>query len=95
MTWLVLAHFVILTFLSFHRDKLRSSASLKSAWDWFVAVFFSQAALTVFRAGNYDDNDLVLVEIWATGFVWFFLGMSILQLRSLFVDDTLSSSNKY
>jgi hypothetical protein len=87
MTWLILTQLVILSFLSFNKDRLKSTASLRLAWNWYICVFFAHAFFTIFRASNYKDMDLALVEIWATGFVWLFLGMSIFQLPSLFLGD--------
>ena len=88
MTWLILAQLVNLSLISYNKDKLKSTASLRSAWNWFFGVFFSHAFFTLFRAGNYID--LALVEIWATGFVWLFLGMSTFQLPSLFLGEDVN-----
>ena len=88
MTWIILIQLLVLVFLSVNRDKLESTVNLKPAWGWFSGVFLSQAAMTLFRAGYYDDTEeLMLVEIWTSGLVLFFLGMSVLQLPSLFTGD--------
>ena len=92
MTWIILFLFLLLSFLSVYRDKLESTANLKPAWCWFSGVFLSQAVMTCFRAGYHDDREnLMLVEIWTPGLVLFFLGMSIIQLPSLFLDKRTGS----
>ena len=92
MTWLILTQLVILSLISYNKDKLKSTVSLRLSWNWFSGVFFSHAFFTLFRAGNYNDMDLALVEIWATGFAWLFLGMSIFQLPSLFLGEEASNT---
>ena len=90
MTWIILIHLLVLVFLSFNHKKLKSASNLRPAWGWFSCVFFSQAAMSCFSAyitinhGSSPD-DMMLLEIWANGFVWFFIGMSILFLPSLFL----------
>jgi uncharacterized membrane protein len=86
MTWIILIQLLVLVFLSFNHKKLESTSNLRPAWGWFSCVFVSQAAMTFFRARYHDDvEELMLVEILANGFVWFFIGMSILFLPSLFL----------
>ena len=87
MIWLILTHLLILSCLSYNKERLKSNESLRLAWKWFTGVFFSQALLTIFRVGNYKSADLGLVEIWSNGFVWLFIGLSISQLPSLFSGD--------
>ena len=89
MTWIILIQLLVLVFLSFNHKKLVSASNLRPAWYWFSGVFWSQAAMSCFSAfitifrGSPDD--MMLLEIWANGFVWFFIGMSILFLPSLFL----------
>jgi len=87
MTWLIITYFLVLVFLSYKKDALKSTISLHLAWTWFTAVFFSQAFMTLFRAVNFNDLSYGLVEIWANGFTWFFLGLSLIQLPSLFLGE--------
>ena len=48
--------------------------------------------MTFFRARYHDDvEELMLVEILANGFVWFFIGMSIFFLPSLFLGKPTGS----
>ncbi len=83
MNWLILTQLLILSFLSFNQDKLKSTNSLRLSWHWFSSVFFVQAAFTLFRM----DGPSLNVEIWANGFVWLGLGMSIFQLPSIFLGE--------
>lgn len=87
MLWLILTQLIVLSFLSYHSGKWKAPSALRLSWRWFSGVFFSQALLTVFRAGCFRDQDFPLVEIWADGFTWFFIGMSILQLSNLFFEE--------
>ena len=92
MTWIILIQLLVLVFLSFNHKKLESTSNLRPAWGWFSCVFVSQAAMTLFRAGYYDNpQDLMLMEIWTSGLVLFFVGMSILQLPSLFLGKSTGS----
>ncbi len=92
MTWIILIQLLVLVFLSFNHKKLESASNLRPAWGWFSGVFLSQAAMTFFRAGiMMMSEELMLVEIWTNGFVWFFIGMSILFLPSLFLGKPTSS----
>ena len=92
MTWIILIQLLVLVFLSFNHKKLESASNLRPAWGWFSCVFVSQAAMTFFRA-RYHDNaeDLMLLDIWASGSVWFFIGMSIFFLPSLFLGKPTGS----
>ena len=87
MNWIIISYILLLGVLTFNKDRFGSSDPLKLAWQWFSGVFFAQAFFTLFRAGNHDDTDLVLVEIWANGSVWLFIGMSIIQLPRLLASD--------
>ena len=91
MTWIILIQLLVLVFLSFNHKKLESASNLRPAWGWFSCVFVSQAVMTFFRANCDDVDELMLVEIWANGFVWFFIGMSILFLPSLFLGKPTGS----
>jgi hypothetical protein len=92
MTWIILIQLLVLVFLSFNHKKLESTSNLRPAWGWFSCVFVSQAAWTFFRTSCHDHpEDLMLIEIWASGFVWFFIGMSIFFLPSLFLGKPTGS----
>jgi len=89
MTWIILIQLLVLVFLSFNHKKLVSASNLRPAWYWFSGVFWSQAAMSCFSAFitiiRGIPDAVMLIEIWANGFVWFFIGMSILYLPSLFL----------
>ena len=95
MTWIILIQLLVLVFLSFNHKKLESASNLRPAWYWFSGVFLSQAAMSCFSAYitiNRGIPDAVMLpEIWTNGFVWFFIGMSILFLPSLFLGKPTSS----
>jgi len=95
MTWIILIQLLVLVFLSFNHKKLESASNLRPAWGWFSCVFLSQAAMSCFSAYitiNRGIPDVVILpEIWTNGFVWFFIGMSILFLPSLFLGKPTSS----
>ena len=93
MTWIILISIACpLSFYPFTEISWNQLVNLRPAWGWFSGVFLSQAAMTLFRAGCYDDpEDLMLVEIWTSGLVLFFLGMSVLQLPSLFLGKPTGS----
>ena len=90
MIWLILTHFLVLTFLSFHQDRLKSTDSLRPAWKSFLCVFFVNALFTLFRAVNFDSQGLLFVEIWANGFIWLFLGLSLYKATGLFFGEEKS-----
>ncbi|MDG1357488.1 MAG: hypothetical protein P8P36_04775 [Akkermansiaceae bacterium] len=91
MTWIILFLFLVLSYLSVYRDKLESTADLKPAWCWFSGVFFSQAVMTFFRvAWHHDPAGVMVGEICTSGLVYFFVGMSILKLPSLFLGKSTS-----
>jgi|GEM_PF-1565155 len=89
MTWIILIQLLVLVFLSFNHKKLVSASNLRPAWYWFSGVFWSQAAMSCLSAFitimRGIPDAVMLIEIWANGFVWFFIGMSILYLPSLFL----------
>ena len=95
MTWIILIQSLVLVFLSFNHKKLESASNLRPAWGWFSCVFLSQAAMSCFSAYitiiRGIPDAVMLLEIWANGFVWFFIGMSILFLPSLFLGKPTSS----
>lgn len=76
MNWFLVAYLVALTYLTVQRKD-----SLSTAWSWLGILAISHFVFALFRAGNATNpRDLILVEIWANGFQWLFLGLSILSL---------------
>ncbi|MFT6794752.1 MAG: hypothetical protein ACJAR1_002767 [Rubritalea sp.] len=90
MNWIILTQLIILCFLSLNQDKLKSTVVLRLSWHWLLAIFFTQAAFTLFRMGGPSLS----VEMWANGITWLCLGMSIFQLPYLLLgeDKTLSTT---
>ncbi len=85
MNWILIAYLVVLVFLSTRQAALPRDASLRTAWKWFAVIPLSEFFFTLVRAGNSrDSQDLLLVEIWATGFAWLLLGISLFCLRGIF-----------
>lgn len=91
MTWLLIAYLLVLGFLSFHKGGSQSAEGLKGAWRWFAFVPLSHALFTLFRVANHNDRDIVLVEIWANGFAWLFMGISILKLSGAILGSEKNS----
>jgi len=89
--WIFLTQLLVLSFVTFRKERWDSPEELKSAWKWFSFIPFSHAFFTLFRADKYDHPDLVLVEIWANGFAWLFLGFSLLKLSSFMLSDQKDS----
>jgi hypothetical protein len=85
MTWMLIAYLFGLLYVAVNRNKLAKSVSLRAAWVWFALVPLSQFVFALFRAGNIrSTTDLALVEIWADGIGWLFLGISLLCLTGMF-----------
>ena len=88
ITWLLIAYLLALTFLSINRQKFSDTGSLRMAWLWLAGVPLSHFFFSLFRAGNFGSTrDLALVEIWADGFAWLLLGISLLCLAGILAPD--------
>jgi hypothetical protein len=83
MNWFLVAYLVALAYLT-----VQKKDSLGSAWFWLGILAFSHTVFALFRAGNATNpRDLILVEIWANGFEWLFLGLSIRSLAGVLKKD--------
>jgi hypothetical protein len=81
MNWILIAYLLGMLYLATRREKLSDLVAFRTAWICFALIPLSDAFLTVFRAGNFNDaRDLALVEIWAEGLAWAFFGLSLLFL---------------
>lgn len=84
MTWILIVYMVALVCLAANRERLPKNVSLGGAWIWFSLVPISRFVFALFRAGNLrNPKDLALVEIWADGIGWLFLGISFFCLSGL------------
>lgn len=88
---MAVAQLLILGFFTFHHDRWASLEPIERAWNRLGVMAFCQAVFTLFRAANFNDPDLVLVEIWANGFSWLFLGMSVFSLSALLREPSAES----
>ncbi|MEP4077022.1 hypothetical protein [Haloferula sp.] len=94
MTWIFPVYIVALAYLTVQKDLGDSKASLAGAWSWLAGLAISQFVFALFRAGNArNTRDMILVEIWANGFAWLFLGFSMFCLGAALRkgQDTLPS----
>ena len=81
MMWLQIVYFLILVYFVIDQSKISDKGFFRGAWITFAAIPIINAAFTLFRAGNHDDpQNLLLVEIWANGFALLFFGISFLIL---------------
>ena len=100
MTWILGAYLIALLYLSVRREKSSDNGSFRQAWITFAMIPFSHFFFTLVRAGNYPNpRDLALIEIWANGFEWLLLGISLMFLtgtiapnRSPYTDTGRSSN---
>ena len=84
MNLILPAYLLALVYISAQRDRRSTMPSLRAAWIWFAMIPISHFVFTLFRAGSTPNvRDLALVEIWADGFAWLFLGISMLCLTSV------------
>jgi len=94
MTWILVAYLIALIYLSTRREKSSSNASLRQAWITFALIPLSHFVFTLFRIGNYQHpRDLALIELWATGFEWLLLGISLLFLTGTIAPENSSHSD--
>jgi hypothetical protein len=85
MNWLVIALLLALTVASCQPYVAVNRGSLRAAWMWLAAVPLGSFVMALFRAGNLrNPRDIVLIEVWADGFTWLFLGLGILCLGRAF-----------
>jgi hypothetical protein len=84
MTWIVVAHLLVLAFFTVNTGRIASPHSLRYAWRWLAAVATSHIVFNVIRQENiHDSSDMARIELWADGFQWLFLGFSIYCLSSV------------
>lgn len=85
MKWILIAYLFALVYIAVNRSRFPKRGSLRSAWVWFALVPITQFVFTLFRAGTGGSGKaLFLVETWADGIGWLFLGISLLCLTDLF-----------
>ena len=83
MNWFFAAYLIALAFLTAQKSVGLRRNSLVSAWSWLAMLAISHFVFALFRAGNSrDPRDMLLIEIWANGFEWLFLGISMFCLAS-------------
>lgn len=85
MTYIAAAYLLALVYISTRQPRSPAFPSLKTAWIWLALIPLSQFFFTVFRSANIRaPSGLALVEIWANGFGWLFLGLSMFCLTGAF-----------
>jgi hypothetical protein len=90
MTWLLIAYLIALLYIALRRGTSGNADAYRRAWIAFAAIPLSHFFFTLLRAGNFGDSrDLALVEIWADGFEWLLLGISM-----LFLTGTLAPNSR-
>lgn len=81
MTWIFAAYLLGLFYFLANPEKVANKAGFRSAWIWLGMVPIANFVFALFRAGNIrSGGDMALVEIWADGIGWLFLGISLLVL---------------
>ena len=95
MTWIFVLYAVLLFALVFERKRVVNESLFRIAWILYACVPFSQAFFTLFRAGcSGSPQKLVLVEIWATGFAWLFLGISSIVLLNALIPGSPAANRE-
>ncbi len=85
MNWILAAYLLALVYLSVHQQRSPAFPSMRAAWVWLALIPLSQFFFTLTRAANIrDPRSLALTEIWANGFEWLFLGISMICLTGAF-----------
>ena len=81
MTWLLTTYLIGLLYFAAKSENVPNKEAFRTAWIWFALIPVSNFVFALFRAGNIGSTrDLALVEIWADGFGWLFLGISFFVL---------------
>ncbi|HOG93157.1 MAG TPA: hypothetical protein PLE80_06260 [Opitutaceae bacterium] len=94
MKTFLIVYLISLVYTSFQKGKIIRPSSLRSAWTWFAWTGIVEVIFTFIRAGAYGryrgprDNDLALIEVWASGISWLFLVISIFALRNALTEAT-------
>jgi hypothetical protein len=85
MHWLLIAQLLVLTFVSVRMDAAAARGGLTMAWCCLAAAPLSRFVMALFRAGNMGiARDMALIEVWADGLTWLFVGLSIFCLGRAF-----------
>ena len=88
MTWLLASYLIGLLYFAAKPEKISTKGAFRTAWIWFALIPVSNFVFALFRAGSIrSTRDLALVEIWADGFGWLFLGISFFVLIGSLVPD--------
>ena len=95
--WFVLAYGAGLFYLLLNKDKIADVSKFRQAWMQYTMAIFTEFAFTVFRAVNYaSPQKMLLVEIWAKGISWLFIGLSLLALlKAILPDGDESEINEF
>ena len=84
--WILVIYGVFLFYLAVDRKRIINQSSFRLAWMFYAAIAFSHAFFTLFRAGSLrSPQGLALVEIWANGFAWLFLGIGLVALLNALI----------
>ena len=96
MTALLTGYLVGLFYLAINSDKIASKDAFRVAWIFFSLIPVSHCVFTLFRAGNIGGrtSSLVLVEIWADGFAWLFLAISLFCLLGALLPEEKHFNDK-
>ena len=93
MNWFFAAYLIALAYLTVHKNGSHTS-SLPKPWCWLAMLPITHFVFALFRAGNVrDTRDMVLIEIWANGFEWLFVGISMFTLAGVLKSDQTDTSN--
>ncbi len=94
-SWLYLAYGAGLFLLLFRREKVGNTFLFCVAWVFYALAVLCIPLFTIMRAVHYrSPSKMALVEIWAYGISWTFVGVSLLTLLGamLFRDNRPSST---
>ena len=95
MTVLLTGYLVGLVYLAINSDKIASKDMFRVAWIFFSLIPVSHCVFTLFRAGNIGRaRSLALVEIWADGFAWLFLAISLFCLLGALLPEEKHFNDK-
>jgi len=88
-TWFYLAVGALFFYLLMGKSNLISDKSkLKKPILWYLAAAFVEAGFTLFRAINVSHPmDRGLTEIWASGIQWLVVGISLLLLTLVLIEN--------
>ncbi|HHH75933.1 MAG TPA: hypothetical protein ENL03_02775 [Phycisphaerae bacterium] len=81
MIYLLPAYLIGLLYFTAQQHRIVNKQAFRVAWRWFIAIPMTHAGFTFIRSITVGNAvDMAQTEIWANGFTWFFLAMSMLNL---------------